>query len=156
MGLMDVLSNIVHWLPVEDDMSRLSFGVTLLLTSMASMIFTADKTPVSGIQTWMDRWQSWCIIFTLLPILESAAVGFICRVAEAEHVADVKNMEDPSIHKEPSLKAIAVRSSLTSCHRSQILTADRARELDWLCRVLMPLLQIIMFSSMANDPHVSE
>ena len=50
MSIIVVLGVMTLWLP-EDE--RLAFGTTLLLTVMATTLFTAEKRPASRVDTWL-------------------------------------------------------------------------------------------------------
>ncbi|CAK0824821.1 unnamed protein product [Prorocentrum cordatum] len=84
MLLIMVAASLTLMLPIQDGPGeRMAFAATLCLTIMATMLFTAQLRPASNTDTWMDRFQGWCLFFTFLPLLES------CIVTLVQHAEDI-------------------------------------------------------------------
>lgn len=99
LALLMVLSAITPWLAFETDHSgsgeRLSFSLTLLLTVFATMLFTAEKRPMLGHDTWLDQFQSWCVLLAILPILETGFIMWLDRHAKIR-----KRQQDHHEHRQ--------------------------------------------------------
>ena len=48
--------------------------MTLLLTILATTLFTAEGRPKTSVETWLDRFQACCITLTIIPIVETILV----------------------------------------------------------------------------------
>jgi hypothetical protein len=81
MFMMVIISQLAFWIPINPNSSgsgeRLSFSITCLLTIVAVGLFTADKRPMIGVTTWLDRWIANCLLLTTLPLLETVFVFFL-------------------------------------------------------------------------------
>jgi len=76
-----ILSSFAFWMPINPSMpgsgERLGYSITCLLTIVAVGLFTADKRPMVGETTWMDRWISACLLYTAVPVVETVGVFFL-------------------------------------------------------------------------------
>lgn len=76
-----VLGALTFFLPLSSDASgsgeRLAFTVTLFLTIIAVMLFTAEKRPAIGKTTWLDQWQSRSLWLSVIPIWETVVVFWL-------------------------------------------------------------------------------
>lgn len=81
MLLMVILSSFAFWMPINPSMpgsgERMGYAITCLLTIVAVGLFTADKRPMVGETTWMDRWISACLLYTAVPVVETCGVFFL-------------------------------------------------------------------------------
>jgi hypothetical protein len=72
------LSVLAFWLPIIPEHAgsgeRIGYCVTLLLTILATSLFTAESRPKTSVETWLDRFQACCIFLTVLPIVETIMV----------------------------------------------------------------------------------
>jgi len=68
LGTLVVLGASTPWLRVE---SRAGFQVTLLLSVFAVAYLAAEKLPASPRDTWIEDFQTWCLILSVLPTVES-------------------------------------------------------------------------------------
>ena len=72
------LSVLAFWLPISPDHAgsgeRIGYCVTLLLTILATTLFTAESRPKTSVETWLDRFQACCVTLTILPIVETILV----------------------------------------------------------------------------------
>ena len=77
------LRALTPWLAVKPEHSgggeRMAFGLSLLLTIFANMLFAADRRPLLKSDVWLDQFQSWCIALAVLPIMETAFIMWIHR-----------------------------------------------------------------------------
>ena len=64
LGTLVVLGASTPWLRVE---SRAGFQVTLLLSVFAVAYLAAEKLPASPRDTWIEDFQTWCLILSVLP-----------------------------------------------------------------------------------------
>lgn len=84
MALVIVFSLGVFFIDPERG-ERLGVSMTLLLTVMAMSFFTADSIPKSGGgDTWMQIFQSYAYVLTMIPLLESMCLE-LCRRLWIQH-----------------------------------------------------------------------
>merc|ERR1719506_2935337 len=85
------LSLLTFWLPIQEQYAgngeRISFSVTLLLTIMATTLFTAESRTHSYVTTWLDRFQGCCITITIVPIVETLVAFYIHNI-RGQHAGD--------------------------------------------------------------------
>eukprot|EP00747_Dinoflagellata_sp_TGD_P090515 gnl/TRDRNA2_/TRDRNA2_164727_c0_seq3.p1 gnl/TRDRNA2_/TRDRNA2_164727_c0~~gnl/TRDRNA2_/TRDRNA2_164727_c0_seq3.p1 ORF type:complete len:471 (-),score=64.74 gnl/TRDRNA2_/TRDRNA2_164727_c0_seq3:38-1450(-) len=80
LALMIVLSMGVFYIDPERG-ERLGVAMTLLLTVMAVSFVTAELLPKSGAgDTWMQRFQSGCYVFTFFPLFVTLSTELLRRV----------------------------------------------------------------------------
>lgn len=95
MSIVVVLGVMTLWLPDDE---RLGFATTLLLTIMATTLFTAEKRPATQHDTWMDKFQAWCILMTFMPAFLSALLWWMKeKINGAQSQNEVKSEEQPDI-----------------------------------------------------------
>jgi len=93
-SLIILVSSLTYWVRIaQKSTERLAFSATLLLTISAITLFTSEKRPASGMETWLDEYQAWSFFLTFLPLLHSSIVIWIH--AQWEDVIDSAKEEDP-------------------------------------------------------------
>jgi len=78
LATLVVLSTATFWLDLRGG-ERHSFQITLLLSVFAVAYLAAEKLPESPRDTWLEEYQSWCLILAVLPTVVSAALESIDR-----------------------------------------------------------------------------
>lgn len=76
-----VLGAFTFFLPMDSESSgsgeRLTYTVTLFLTIIAVMLFTAGKRPAIAETTWLDKWQSRSLWLSVIPIIETIFIFWL-------------------------------------------------------------------------------
>jgi len=65
-----VLSAWTFWLRIDSG-ERQGFQVTMLLAVFAVAYLAAERLPASPTDTWIEEFQTWCLILTVIPAVES-------------------------------------------------------------------------------------
>eukprot|EP00928_Gymnodinium_smaydae_P068908 TRINITY_DN5220_c1_g1_i4.p1 TRINITY_DN5220_c1_g1~~TRINITY_DN5220_c1_g1_i4.p1 ORF type:complete len:404 (-),score=69.55 TRINITY_DN5220_c1_g1_i4:130-1341(-) len=86
MFMMVIMSSLSFWIPLSNARGgsgeRITFASTSLLTIVAIVLFTADRRPMLDETTWLDHWQNACILFTLVPIIETVVIFWLNGIFE--------------------------------------------------------------------------
>lgn len=151
MLMMVILSSIAFWIPVNPEFAgageRMSFAITCMLTIVAVDLFTADKRPMLAETTWLDRWISACMFFTLIPILETAAVFFLQAIFERMQSSYAKALQPPQHAPRTNIKAEKFKTYAKLADDADLLEARRSKRVmamimyareNWPCGMCFP------------------
>ncbi|XP_066290359.1 glycine receptor subunit alpha-2-like [Branchiostoma lanceolatum] len=137
-----IMSWVSFWFSIDTVPARVCLGVTTVLTMTAQSSRTAPMPEVSYVRA-VDIWVVVCQLFVIAALLEYAAVDFIRRREEHR----------PQSHNNGTLQVVCtdpkVPDPASSCRtppnkpcRSRS-PADRAKRIDYICRVAFPTLFIL-------------
>lgn len=115
LTMVVILGAFTFWLPIRADSSgsdeRLGYTVTLLLTIIAIMLFTAEKRPAIAVTTWLDKWQARSLLLSSIPIVETVAIFWLQNLFDRrEHKDDDDDDDEP----------------LDMCRKMSVADEDRA------------------------------
>eukprot|EP00746_Dinoflagellata_sp_MGD_P010139 gnl/MRDRNA2_/MRDRNA2_120854_c0_seq1.p1 gnl/MRDRNA2_/MRDRNA2_120854_c0~~gnl/MRDRNA2_/MRDRNA2_120854_c0_seq1.p1 ORF type:complete len:633 (+),score=97.62 gnl/MRDRNA2_/MRDRNA2_120854_c0_seq1:53-1951(+) len=139
VSLLVVLSILAFWLP-EKGGERVSYAVTVLFTLLAIITFSSDLRPHSGVSTWLDTFQSTCIVLTSLPVVQT--VFFVSSFEVLDDDEPMANMDDDHTPL-PSLESFKKDFPLCCWKRNSRDRQLRCQQLDLVLRVLYPLLVLV-------------
>lgn len=89
MSMLVLLSGGAFYIDPERG-ERLGYNVTLILTVMSVSFFTAERLPkTGGGDTWLERFQAFCYIFALFPLVISLALELARRKILKFHKRDL-------------------------------------------------------------------
>jgi hypothetical protein len=73
LGTLVVLSAMTFWLRIDSG-ERQGYQVTMLLAVFAVAYLAAERLPASPTDTWIEEFQTWCLILTVVPAVESVVL----------------------------------------------------------------------------------
>jgi hypothetical protein len=98
LATLVVLSTATFWLDLRGG-ERQGFQITLLLSVFAVAYLAAEKLPESPRDTWLEEYQSWCLILAVLPAVESAVLDSIDRFSRDADAAGIKTAADAIVEE---------------------------------------------------------
>merc|ERR1719247_2303524 len=98
LATLVVLSTMTFWLDLRGG-ERQGFQITLLLSVFAVAYLAAEKLPESPRDTWIEEYQSWCLILAVLPAVESAVLDSIDRFSRDADAAGIKTAADAIVEE---------------------------------------------------------
>jgi hypothetical protein len=76
LATLVVLSTMTFWLDLRGG-ERQGFQITLLLSVFAVAYLAAEKLPESPRDTWIEEYQSWCLILAVVPAVQSGVLDSV-------------------------------------------------------------------------------
>lgn len=158
--LVMLLSSLTFFLPLAEGYTgsgeRVGFAVTLLLTIIAIMLFTAEQRPAVRDTTWLDMWAYRCLFLTTLPIIETVFVVYFRGV--------VASQTEDELRKDVILKQFVVLDDAKQClptlSRMQqslslfwmyLLGPPLPRVIDMWCKALFPWVIFLTLIGLVPD-----
>jgi len=126
MLMMVILSSFAFWMPINPAMpgsgERLGYSITCLLTIVAVGLFTADKRPMVGETTWMDRWIAACLVYTTVPVVETVAVFFLDGILR--NILEMAGLDNGRVQGGASSQSLTSTSASSKVMKYAQMAAD--------------------------------